>query len=107
MTDKERRAAKYLPFDSLKGLKEKIAKENSLNTLHEFPMLSEDEKEEMNLLLFDSYSRNQVITISYYENGKFKIYSGVIEKIDVVNRQVILLPKKKFDINYISKISAK
>ncbi len=107
MTDKERRASKYLPFDAVKGLKERIEYEDKLVKQESFPNLSEDELMEMNSTLFECYSKNKAIVISYFENGAFHHYSGVIAKIDFMNKQIILLPKKKFDIDYICKIVAK
>ncbi|MDE6241931.1 MAG: YolD-like family protein [Anaeroplasmataceae bacterium] len=107
MNDRERRASKYLPFDSLKGLKERIELEDKQKLIDEFPILSEDEKLEMNYMLFDCYSRNQAVTISYLENGRTNSYSGVIQKIDVLNKQIIFMPKKKFPMESIYKIVIK
>ena len=107
MTDKERRAAKYLPFESLKGLKEMIDLEDRSQLINQGPSLSEDEQMEMNFILFECYSKNQAITLLYFENGIYKEYSGVIQKIDVVNRQILLLPKKKFQPDYICRINTK
>lgn len=107
MTEKERRAAKYLPFDSLKGFKERIDQEDKKNSFYEPRILSEDEMQEMNYMLFECYSKNQVITISYFENGKTNSFSGVIRKIDVLNKQIIFLPKKKFSMETIYKIVTK
>lgn len=107
MTDKERRAAKYLPFESLKGLKEMINLEDRSQLINQGPSLSEDEQMEMNFILFECYSKNQAITLLYFENGIYKEYSGVIQKIDVVNRQILLLPKKKFQLDYICRINTK
>lgn len=107
MTDRERRAAKYLPFESLKGLKEMIQAEDEKHLVSQKPNLSEDEQMEMNFILFECYSKNQAITLLYYENGIYKEYSGVIQKIDVVNRQILLMPKKKFQLDFICRINSK
>lgn len=107
MNDRERRASKYLPFESLKGLKEELDKEDKRKMMQSLPNLSDDEKLEMNFTLFDCYSKNKAITISYLENGLFQDYSGVIHKIDVVNKQIIFLPKRKFDLDNIYKIVMK
>lgn len=107
MTEKERRAAKYLPFDSLKGFKEAIEQEDQKIKKMERPVLSEDEKWDMNLILMECYSKNQAIVISYFENGIYRKYCGVIKKIDYINKQITLLPKKKFWMEDIYKINAK
>lgn len=107
MNDKERRASKYLPFDSLKGLKEQIELADRQANQRQKPTLSEDEKLQMNYILFDCYSRNKAITISYFENGRIYDFSGVIQKIDVLNKQIIFLPKKKFSMDKIYHIETK
>lgn len=101
MTDKERRASKYLPFDSLKGLQNEISKKNKKVFKKELPVLSEEQKIEMDITLFDCYSQNKVVSISYYDNGNISVYSGVISKIDVINKQLILIPKKRFKLDRI------
>ena len=106
MNDRERRASKYLPFDSLKGLKERIEQEDRQNKKG-IPTLSEDEKLEMNYILFDCFSRNKAITISYFENGRENSFSGVIQKIDVLNKQIVFLPKRKFSMESIYKVIIK
>lgn len=107
MNEKERRASKYLPFDSLKGLKERIALEDLKSQKKRLPKLSEEEKLQMNYILFDCYSRNKALTIYYFENGKMFNYSGVIHKIDVLNKQIVFLPKKKFSMDCIYRIEMK
>lgn len=108
MNNRERRASKYLPFESLKGLKEQLALADQFNrTSMNRETLSEDEKFEMNVILFDCFSRNQAVTIFYYKDGLPQNFSGVIQKIDILNQQIIFLPKKKFSIDTIYKIEMK
>lgn len=107
MNDRERRAAKYLPFDSLKGLKEAIAQEDSALQQPTLPLISEEEKLQMNLILFECFSKNRAVHLYYFEEGKLLEYSGVIKSIDVLNRQLTLLPKKKFSIDSIYRLSVK
>lgn len=101
MNDKERKASKYLPFDALKGLKEAINLEYSENQKREFPLLSEDQLLNIDEIIFECYSLNKPINISYFEDGDFNEYSGVIERIDYINRQIVLIPKRRFSINRI------
>lgn len=101
---KRSRIAKYLPFDSLKGLKEKIYEcDNDVYKIS-MPQLSDEQKEEMDYVIIKCYSGNRIINISYYENGDIKSYSGVINKIDFINKKIILYPKKKIDIDLIVNI---
>ena len=84
MNDRERRAAKYLPFDSLKGLKEAIdLEDHKSNGKLKLPTITEEDK-------------LQILE-----------YSGVIKNIDVLNKQITLLPKKKFSIDSIYRLTIK
>lgn len=96
MTEKSRKN-QYLSVDN----------KNKMLLEEKFPKISETDKLSMNDILYECYSQNKAITISYFENGSFHHYSGVIAKIDVLNGQIILLPKKKFNLQYISKVIAK
>lgn len=107
MNDKERRASKYLPFDAVKGLKESLANEDQKVLVKTLPTLSDDQRMQMDSTLFECFSHNKAITISYFENGSFKNYSGIIQKIDVINKQIVLLPRKKFIIDNITEVVAK
>lgn len=107
MTDKERRVSKYMPFDALKGLKEEVEKKNKKIFKEQFPELSEEQKQEMDEILFECYSRNKIIVFSYYEDGVFNLYSGVIKKIDLINKQLYLIPKKKFLLDRIKEVGIK
>lgn len=62
---------------------------------------------EMNNILFEYYSNNKAITIAYTKNGSTNFYSGIIWKIDILNQQIIFLPKKKFSMNNINRIIVK
>lgn len=107
MIDKERRASKYLPFEALKGLKSVIEEENEKVKRSEYQCLSEDQKEELDFKLFECYSQNKPVVISYFQNGYYQKYSGVITKIDILNRQIIIMPKKRFNIDNINDIEIK
>ena len=92
MNDRERRAAKYLPFDSLKGLKEAIdLEDHKSNGKLKLPTITEEEKLQMNLILFECFSKNRAIRLFYLEEGELLEYSGVIKNIDVLNKQITLL----------------
>lgn len=72
-----------------------------------FPFFGNRVKDEIGSVIFESYSLNKIICISYFENGIINSYSGVIEKIDLINDNLYLLPKKKFLINRIKEVSIK
>lgn len=61
-------------------------------------------KSSLDLELFNCYSHNKVIKFSYYEKGVINDYSGFIEKIDVLNKMLIIIPQRKFHIDNIIEI---
>lgn len=97
---KEKNAVKYFSVDKNKS----IVKDSQENVR---VRQSEEDLSNMNNTLYECYSKNKIVTISYFENGSYHHYSGVIAKIDVLNSQIILLPKKKFNLQDINKITAK
>lgn len=97
MTDKEQKASS----------KNKIEYEDKYIKQMNILNLSEAEHLEMNTTLFECYSMNKALIISCFENGELRHYRGVIDKIDFLNKQIILLPNQKIDIDNICKIVVK
>lgn len=62
---------------------------------------------EMNNILFEYFSNNKTITISYIKNGILNYYSGIISKIDVLNKIIIFIPRKKINMENIYSIVVK
>lgn len=62
---------------------------------------------EMNNILFEYFSNNKTITISYIKNGILNYYSGIISKIDILNKIIIFLPRKKINMERICSIVVK
>ena len=64
--------------------------------------------EDLSVKIFQLYSQNKLINIMYFENGLTNITTGMIEKIDYVEKQIIMIPLKKIlflDIVEINEIS--
>lgn len=95
------KAARYLPFDALKGLNESIGAMNFNINKIEKPILSEDELHDMDVTMMRCYGSKSLVTIEYISNGIKECESGVIEKIDFVDKALIIHPKKKIHINNI------
>lgn len=86
-----RKAARYLAFDALKGLKESIVSAEELTIKQKFPNVSEEHKNEMDIVLYKSYLRKEAIYISYYYKGKIKTVCDIVCKIDAVNCKISLM----------------
>ena len=69
---KNKKASRYLAFDALKGLKEAIVSVDEFTAKEKFPYISEEERNEMDILIYKSYLRKEAIYISYYYKGKIK-----------------------------------
>ena len=73
-----KKASRYLAFDALKGLKEAIVSIDEFTTKEKFPYISEEERNEMDILIYKSYLRKEAIYISYYYKGKIKEICDVV-----------------------------
>ncbi len=62
---------------------------------------------EMNNILFEYFSTNKAITILYIKKGIVNYYSGIISKIDVLNKIITFLPRKKINMENIYSIVIK
>ena len=51
--------------------------------------------ENVGIQLLKLYSQNKIISISFVENGYFNDISGMIDKIDFVEKQLVMIPSKK------------
>lgn len=103
------RAAQFSPFAALTGYEEEIRESGRLTEIH--AELSEDEKNKLDVLwteLIHKYDKGMIkeVTVKYFEpdkkkkGGSFKILTGKISKIDLINR-VIVMEGILVDINKI------
>lgn len=49
----------------------------------------------LDILLLQHYAESKIICIYYMDKKKTYCYSGMIERIDLVYKEIYLLPKKK------------
>ncbi|MEN2464890.1 YolD-like family protein [Ornithinibacillus sp. FSL M8-0202] len=54
------------------------------------PLLDEQELELINNQIIEAYQDNQLITLTYYQNGKMVAISGTIQKVDQLKQKVLL-----------------
>lgn len=101
------RIAKYLGFDALKGLKEEIEAENIKKCKAHRVQLSEDQLDEMNLVLLKSYRRKSELLIKVYNKGRIEEVTGIIDKIDIIEKYIILTSKKRISFSSIQELIEK
>ena len=91
----DNRASKYLSFDALKGLKETIVETDLYTTKEKYPNMSLEQKEDMDVILYQSYLRKETIKITYYDkNGLINNIEDCVLKIDLYNHKIKLLVHK-------------
>ena len=85
------RLSQFLPFDSLKGFKEEIAKKEIIEV--EKPELSEDIIEEINNIL-QQITKFDDVSLVYFKNGKYIQMQGIVTKIDSTNKYLQVVKEK-------------
>ncbi len=109
----ENRAAQFSAFAALTGYSE-LVKETARLT-KDVVMLSEDRKSviDMKLQLIEEYLKEKPeITITYFikdskkSGGEYQDYTGIIRRIDKVNKKIIFYDKKIISLNDILDIKA-
>lgn len=84
------RAKIFMPFDALKCFREALkAKEEKIITKKEF---NEDYLEELDNKLKMAHL-GQIIKIVYYQNNTYLELSGVLTKIDYINKEIRIIKK--------------
>ena len=86
-----KKGARYLSFDALRGLKEVIVSSDEFTSKQKFPNLTEEDRDEMDIVLYKSYLRKEAIYISYYYKGKEKTICDVVCKIDAIQNKISLM----------------
>lgn len=79
----EDRAKQFLPFSPLKGYSEALRAKEVVEVPHS--ALSEDEKQILDRKL-SGLQLNDLISVTYYKNGKYISVSGILSRIDVTGR---------------------
>lgn len=106
MQNKDRRG-KWQPFDALEGYSSSLRDVEHKKQKIDKPVLFPDELELLNEKLTHAYNEKLMVTIEYYKNGYLEYTSGIIKKIDLVNKEIIVSVdklSKKIKLNMITKI---
>lgn len=93
---------KWLPFKSLVGQEKYIEELKEKKKKVEKPILSDDQKEEINEVLV-SLLRNDLVEITYFSNGRIISKEDIFVKCDL-NIKRIYFKEISFDINNLLKI---
>ena len=90
------RAAQFAPFAALTGFEEKIDSKNKIKMNKK--LLSNDIKDDLdNKLHLIEEHLDKEIEITYYDNDKYIKIRNYINKIDKINKKIILVNKNIID----------
>lgn len=80
----------WAPFNSVlngeQALNELAKEKRKINK----PLLSEDQKSQLEEKIIEAFEQKDEINISYYESGQIKMVKGIIVKLDPVKRKIYL-----------------
>lgn len=85
--DKANRAKQFMPFDALTGLREALREKEKLREVRKD--LSEEQRMELDYRL-QTVNILDEISITYYDNETYKNIIGKVEKIDFINKYLIV-----------------
>lgn len=101
---KDRGILKWAPFDALDGhssmLEEMIFNMNK----REKRSLSDDEYDELNDAINEAVSKNSLVSVDYYHDGYNYQSFGLITKVDMINKKIILNNNEELDVDSILSI---
>ena len=81
------RAKQFSPFAALKGFDEALSYKEKI--FLQKPDFSEEMFEELNLK-FHEAEKNKKITVTYFSDGEYIDYTGIVTKKDIENRTITI-----------------
>ena len=109
----EARSAQFAPFAALTGYEDKV-KETARLTERKI-VLDEDQKEVLNnklLYILENINNKPIVTFTYFvkdnkkNGGKYQEKTGIVRKIDMIERYIQLNDRSKIKINDILSIES-
>ena len=97
---KNDRASIFIPFDAVKGLKEALKEKERIIAQDIF--LTDDLANELNNTLFE-LEKGMMIKVIHYEQGTFIETTGILTKINIELRFIVVV-KQKIILDNIRKI---
>lgn len=97
-----REKAKWAPFESLFKSKEILKEFDEKRLLHEKPVLSEDELQDLESSLLEAYHTKRKIKVVYYYQGKDYEKEGIV--CSIANHKVYFLDYSSLYLEQILKI---
>ena len=81
------RARQFMPFDALTGFKDALKEKGQVHIRRK--ELSDEANEELSMKL-NAIDTNKIVQITYYDGNKYTKIKGKVNKIDKINRTIIV-----------------
>ena len=88
---REERARQFMPFDALTGFKEALKEKEKVHIARK--ELSDEVNEELSMKV-KAMDINKIIEVTYYDGDKYTKIEGKVNKIDKLNRRIIISSKE-------------
>ena len=106
MQNKDRKG-KWQPFDALEGYSSSLRDVEYKKEKKAKPILFPDELAILNEKLTNAYNEKLLVKVEYYKDGYIETITGIVTKIDLVNKEITMkqdLILKKIKLSIITKI---
>lgn len=101
MASRVNRAAQFMPFDALKGLKEELKLREERRLKVEKTELTDEMIEEISSKLYQ-IEKNSKISITFFYNGNYVDLDGYVTSIDKIYKYLVINEEKIFFENIYS-----
>ncbi len=101
MASRVNRAAQFMPFDALKGLKEELKLREERRLKVEKTELTDEMIEEISSKLYQ-IEKNSKISITFFYNGNYVDLDGYVTSIDKIYKYLVINEEKIYFENIYS-----
>lgn len=103
----DRNKIKWAPFNSVINGSEVIKEIQEEKSRKEKPVLSEEQLEELENIIFEAFNSQSVIEVIFYKNNHFNKITGIITNIDTAKKKITINNKNSYYFSNIIKIIIK
>lgn len=82
--------SKWNPFNAVASGEYMINDVLEEKNKERMPVLSDDQKEEIQNRMFEAFNNQEVINVKYFKNGKFYVKEGKITNIDQNTHKIVV-----------------
>lgn len=83
-------SSKWNPFNAVASGEYMIKDVLEQKNIEKMPVLSDDQKYEIQNKMFEAFNNQEIINVKYFKNGKFYVKEGKITNIDQNAHKIII-----------------